>query len=192
MVVTSVAILAAGLTGSSSTALEATCHPVRFGGAVSHGQPFEQSLGGDLVFRLSPERHPANPPGWMIEVRSGAMPGPENELSWVVSPPYRFWNPRYLDTSHGWTAREAAEASRREFSFVVTAQEYRTAAEAVRKLLWPAAISEPELEEAQRALAGVRRATGTLTLLDSRIDEHAQGGSGRIEWIRFAVEICLP
>ncbi len=169
----------------------AACPTSRFGGEVSRGQPFEHPLGGDLVFHLAPS--PAgNPPGWTIEVRSPALPGPENEFSWVVTPPYRAWNPRYLDTSYGWSAREAITFGPRDFHFVTSGADYRSAAEAVRKLLWPAGLPERELEEARRDLDGVRRATGRLVILDSRLGGMAQGDPGRIEWIRFEVEVCLP
>lgn len=169
----------------------AACPTSRFGGEVTHGQPFERSLGGDLVFRLAPS--PAgNPPGWTIEVRSRALPGPENEFSWVVTPPYRAWNPRYLDTSYGWSARDAIAFGERDFHFVMTGADYRAAAEAVRKLLWPAGLPEGELDQARRALDGVPRATGRLVIFDSRLAGTEQGGPGWIEWIRFEVEVCLP
>lgn len=184
-----------GAAGSGVLAADVTCRPTGFGGEARDGQVFEYPLSKDLVFRLAPERQSANPPGWRIEVRSRMMPEPENELSWVVSPPYRFWNPRYLDTSYGWSARDAVQFGKREFSFVVTEQEYRVAAAAVRKLLWPAGLAEGELEDARQTLASVRRATGSLVVLDSRVDERVpgpHGGPGRIEWVRFAVEVCLP
>lgn len=159
---------------------------------MSHGQAFEHALASDLVFRLAPSGHPANPPGWTIEVRGRALPEPDNELSWVVTPPYRFWNPRYLDTGYGWSARDAVDYGPREFRFVTTATEYRAAAEAVRALLWPSEIAEAD---ARRTLDSVRRATGRLVVLEARVDEKAagpHGGPGRIEWLRFEVEVCVP
>ena len=185
-----VRILAAAgrTTEHAALAAEAACRPSRFAGEVVHGQAFERSLDEHLVFRLAPTGHPANPPGWTIEVRHRGMAGPE-ELSWVVTPPYRFWNPRYLDTSYGWSARDAVAAHRREFGFVTTAAEYRTAADAVRKLLWPADLPAPELEAARRALDSVRRASGTLTIIDSRV---TPGADGRIDWLRFELVVCLP
>jgi hypothetical protein len=152
-------------------------------------------LAPDLVFRLAPSGHPANPPGWTIEVRSRELPEPENELSWVVTPPHRFWNPRYLDTGYGWSARDAVDYGPREFRFVTTAADYLVAAQAVRKLLWPTGLPERALAEARRALESVRRATGRLIIVDARVDEKAasqHGGGGRIEWLRFEVEVCLP
>jgi hypothetical protein len=168
------------------------CRPSRFGGEVSHGQAFEHALAPDLVFRLAPEGHPANPPGWRVEVRSRALPEPENELSSLVTPPYRSWNPRYLDTSYGWSARDAVNYGPREFRFVTPATEYRAAVEAVRALLWPSGIAEAD---ARRTLDSVCRATGRLVILDARVDEKAvsqHGGPGRIEWLLFEVEVCLP
>ena len=103
--------------GAATLDAQPACRASRFDGEVSHGQAFEHELAPGLVFRLAPERHPANPPGWRIEVRSRAMPEPENELSWVVTPPYRFWNPRYLDTSYDrrhakrWTLFPASSSS---------------------------------------------------------------------------------
>lgn len=185
--------LAAAVAGTvaASHGPPSACRTSRFVGEVTHGQAFERPLDADLVFRLAPSRA-GSPPGWTIEVRGRVVPGPENEFSWVVTPPYRGWNPRYLDTSYGWSARDAIRFGQRDFHFVTTGGDYGLAAGSVQKLLWPAGIPERELEEARRALDGIRRGTGRLVILDSRLSGMEQGGPGRIEWIRFEVEVCLP
>jgi hypothetical protein len=94
-----------------ATSLADTCRPIEFRGEVEHGRAWERELGGGLVFRLAPSADPVLP-GWTIEVRSLDLPEDENELSWVVTLPYRGWNPRYLDVSYGLTAREVVRSRR--------------------------------------------------------------------------------
>ena len=73
-----------------------------------------------------------------------------------------------------------------EFEFALSVADYNRAEDAVRKLLWPAGVPDQELAEAERTLAAVKRARGTLRI------EAARVGAGLIEWLRFEVELCLP
>jgi hypothetical protein len=154
----------------------------RFTAEISRGQDFEREFGAGLLFRLRASKDPQTP-GWTIEVRPKAETNPEVEYSWVVTPPYRFFNPRYLEVSYGFSAKQIVEINPRDFNFVINRADYDAGAEAVRKLLWPVGIDDAQLDRARKVLDELPTCHGTLRILDSRV-----GNS--IEWLRFEVELC--
>ena len=168
------------------------CSPVEVAGAVAHGQLFEEEFGPGLLFRLVPAAHPKNPQGWTIEVRSRQHP--DHDYLMVATPPYRFSNPRYLDTSYGKTARQAVEWSPRRFRFVLTEGDYETLHEALEYLLWPGNYTRERVEGAEetwKKILASRTREGQLTMLDSRLGRAgADDESGRIDWLRFKAELC--
>jgi hypothetical protein len=156
--------------------------PTRFTAEISRGQDFEREFGSGLLFRLRASKDPQTP-GWTIEIRPKGETNPEVEFSWVVTPPYRFFNPRYLEVSYGLSAKQIVEISPRDFNFVRNRAAYDAGAEAVRKLLWPAGIDDAELDRARKALEELPTCRGTFRILDSRVGES-------IEWLKFEVELC--
>jgi hypothetical protein len=168
----------------SSTPLQA---PARFAAEVFRGQDSEREFGPGLIFRLRASRDPRTP-GWTIEVRPRGESTPEVEFSWVATPPYRFFNPRYLEVSYGYSAEQIVQINPREFRFVRNRAGYELASEAVRKLLWPSGITPEELERAEKTLADLETCRGILRILDSRIS--AAGGTESIDWLNFELELC--
>ncbi|MCI0354809.1 MAG: hypothetical protein L0099_07210 [Acidobacteria bacterium] len=110
----------------------------------------------------------------------------------MATPPYRFWNPRYVDVSYEYSARNAVAFTPRKFQFVLNREDYEKTEAAVRKLLWKSGHSERELEDARRWLEEVNKGTGSLHLLDARIAGDETNERGWIEWLKFEVELCLP
>jgi hypothetical protein len=165
------------------------CEVTRFAGIVEDGQSFEHVVNGDYTFRLQSTAD-SELSGWTIEVRTPRLAGPENELSAVATPPHRFWNPRYIETSYGWTARQAIEYGDREFSFV-RFEDYARLNEALVRLLWPNGATDAELEPARRTYDGMPRYPGRLRILDSTITPTSDG-TGRLGRVRFDVELCVP
>lgn len=171
-------------------AVAQTSPEVKFAGEVSYGETFEREFGSGLLFRLSANRVPQTP-GWTIEVRPKNETRPEVELVWVATPPYRFFNPRYLDISYGYSARETVAMNERAFSFVRDPRDYDRAEEAVRTLLWPYTFSEEQLKRAEETLKQVPTCQGVLRIVDHRLGPDPQA-SERIEWLKFEVELCGP
>ncbi len=171
-----------------------TCVATRFAGEVGKEQAFEKEFGPGLLFRLKPERHPANPQGWTIEVRSKA--NPEHDYLLVATPPYRSSNPRYLDTAYGMNARQAVEWSPRGFSFVLTEQDYQKLSDALEFLLWPGNYSSQQVKTAEKEwkeILAKRSIEGRLRILDSRIGSTGpEDEVGWIEHLKFEVELCVP
>lgn len=166
-------------------------------GEVRAGESWEAPFaGGRLRFRLRAARNaPPNPEGWTIEVGRADDPGERvDDYVWVATPPYRFSNPRYLDTSYGRTAPEAVAWSEREFGYAAGPAEYAALVGLVDTLLYPPEGLEPATRDAVTARwkARMDRAgRGVLRITDSDVVAPGPGlPAGRIERLAFAVTLC--
>lgn len=164
---------------------------VRFSGEVRSGEMFEKPVATGVLFRLSPSQDPSTP-GWRIEVYREQSIRPERELSWVATPPYRGWNPRYVEVSYGHDAKEVAATSPRNFSFVLTLLDQFKASAMVRKVLWPGGASAEQLKGVQRDLDSIPRGNGSLAILNFKLTGEEGEKAGHIEWLRFQVELSVP
>lgn len=166
-----------------------SCPDTVITGRIESGEAFEAPFGAGLVFRLDPEVSPKNPQGWTIRITPAAQPEPD--YSMVATPPYRFSNPRYLDTSYGITAEAALLWTPRQFGYVATQAGYEAAREAIGVLLWPAGHTEAEIADANTALSDLRTHRGGLWIEDGAITPpDADHPGGTIAWIQFRVEFC--
>ena len=161
---------------------------VSFAGDVQHGDTFEQSFGRALVFRLAPSPDPGVP-GWTIEIRRRGDADRERELSWLVTPPYRGWTPRYLDTSYGKSAAESVAITPREFAFLADPSDFDRAIDVVRRLLWPGNATDAQLDAARRTLDAVPTGRGQLHIRDATFGR-APDGAQHIARLAFAVTLC--
>lgn len=98
-------------------------------GRVTRGEGFAAGFGHDLVFHLEPEASPRNPQGWTIRVTPDS--DFSSDYSMIPTPPYRFSNPRYVNTAYWVTVEGALSMNLREFAFVIDAEEYWKAQEAL-------------------------------------------------------------
>lgn len=163
----------------------AYAEPQVFSGKISKGEVFEQALKDGLLFRLVPNSA-GNPPGWVIMVTPKDRS--RDDYVWVVTPPYRYWNPRYVDISYGMTAEEAVKMTPRDFSFVTNETDYKTADEAVNIVLWPAPFTKKEVEEATGKLEAVPKSKGTFTIVDASLSTGTDGNQ-EIQSLDFKVEL---
>lgn len=158
-----------------------------FSGEVSAGHEFRQSLNSGLEFVLKPE--------WEIAIVPKRAEGNCREFASVVNPPYRAHGDLEIDTSYGWSAKEAVTASPREFRFVTNCTGYRTESGRLNIVLWPYTATQQEFEDALAKLATSPLGQGRLWITASRISGRGEARNeqlGRIEWIRFSVEVKLP
>jgi hypothetical protein len=181
-------VLSAGLAGADAGWCPLPARRTAFGGAVRAGEVFEHDVGAGLVFRLAPT--PDAQPGWTIEVRARGDTDPQRELPWLATPPYRGWNPRYIDASYGVTAAETVARRAREFGFVADLTRWSEANEAAQLLLWPDRATAAELDAARRRLASVAPGRGRLVIRSARLGRGSDGAE-RIETLAFNVELCL-
>ena len=176
---------------------DTTCARLSFQGEAANGKSFEKAIGSGLQFRLNPSGG-----GWMIEM----VPERTEEIRYddyimIVTPPYHFGNPRYLDTGYGVSPRDSVHYSPREFNFVLDDKQFKKASHLVGLAVFSHPLSDTksqkELEkeslDAGAALMRFPVAKGRLWILDSRIKDSAGSeDTGSIEWIKFKVELQVP
>jgi len=167
------------------------CSDTTVVGRVDRGEAFSASFADGLLVRLEPEVFPANPQGWTLRVTPDS--DPVTDYSFVATPPYRFWNARYLDTSYGVSAEAALSMSRRDFQYLVTAADHEIGMEAISTVLWPGEYSDAEVAQARERLEELVTGHGTLWIEGGSVaapdEEHPLG---LIEWMSFRIEICTP
>jgi hypothetical protein len=176
---------------------EDQCLHLSFAGEVSAGQAFGRKFSKKLGFRLNPSQS-----GWTIEVISYEQTDSGNaEYSWVVNPPYRSYNVRYMDTTYGTTPSEAIKYSPRDFNFVLNEQQFKRASDLVEMAIMSHPLSDhrsqqeldKESMDAIQALEALPVAKGRLTIMNSRVaDPTEEGDFGSIEWLKFKVELHVP
>jgi len=161
---------------------------VRISGEVKRGEAFTRDIGQNLEFALRPV-----PDGWTITVSAkGVRPAGCDDLVWVATPPYRFFNQRYLDLSYATSPRQAVAMTPREFSFVLNCADYAVEEKRVTLLLWPNSATEAELQQARDKLGTSPLGKGRFFIRDSRITDPDGRNPGSIDWLRFDVELQLP
>ena len=192
-------VIAAGCGTVKTPFDEGTCILLSFRGEVSANQAFERRFGDGLLFRLVPEGEQF---GWDIEVVPD-RPGDtrQSEYTWVVTPPYHFWNPRYLDASYGMSASEAVRSSPRNFNFVLSEEQYKKAADLVALAVTSHPQSdkrsaeefEKESQDAANALFKFPVAKGRLIIFKSSIGTSDESGKqGFIKRLEFRVDLRVP
>ena len=174
---------------------EAQPRTVTFTGDVVKGRSFEQRIGANLFFRLVPQEL-----GWTIFV--GSKADAANNFCGIVTPPYRGVNALQIE---GWHFRNSdnsgpneigpknvnAPQELREFYFVLSEADYRTARDAVQILLWPYSYSKQQIDGAERAHANLPKGSGTLTIRDLELNTLDRGKQAGIDRVKFNVSLVL-
>jgi hypothetical protein len=115
------------------------------------------------------------------------------EFARVLTGPQRAHNPLELDAAYDWTAEQEVQTSPREFSFVTSCAEYRSASALLQIALGPE--SRSKFEEAAARLDALPAGRGRVWITDSRVThshDNIVAVNGAIEWMKFSVEIKLP
>lgn len=164
---------------------------VRFAGEVIDGQPFEYEVGHGLVFRLTPLGGDAAG-GWVIEIMPKVQP-PDGPVEFVAiaTPPYHFYNQRYLAAAYNYSAREAVAITPRTFYFVQSVADEQIANEVVNGALYPGVVSDREKERIAGESANLHLGRGQLRILRSRIANGKQGEPDIIAWVKFDVVLSF-
>lgn len=159
-----------------------------FSGEVSDGEEFHRIINDKLEFRLRAS-------DWTIEVSPRVTKSGCEEFASVVSPPYRGHNALHFDESYGVTAEEEVSWSPREFEFVTNCEDYSIEAKRLEIVLWPYSFTKQEADKALAELGTSPVGKGRLWVTASRVSHASDTPDdklGKIEWMRFAVEIRLP
>jgi hypothetical protein len=171
---------------------------VRLWGEVAQGLMFRKSIGRGLDFVLSPETMGSGITGWTIQVAPhGKPPHPEcADYVWVVTPPFRFMNARFLSTAYGFTAQEAVQMSPREFNFVLNCMDYRAERELLERYFSAYKYSEEEVDADLARRGTIRQGRGRLWIRDTKYTPGDKSTHppkyGEIHWIKFEVRIKFP
>lgn len=161
---------------------------LRIEGEIASGHTFSQDIGHGLVFLLEPT--PGHPDvGWRIRIEPKDQPadGPI-EFSGVATPPYRRYNPRFLEASWGNSASDAVKMSPRIFYFVQSVDDEHRAEECLNVLNYPTDASDEEKVRVAAEQKEILLGQGELRILKSHLGHPKPlAEEGTIESIRFEV-----
>jgi hypothetical protein len=174
-------------TVSASSSAETS--QVRFTGEVYEGTVFDREVGHDLVFRLTPLTGDAAG-GWVIEIVPKLQPPDEPaEFLAIATPPYHFYNERYLAGAYGYSTKEAVAINPRRFNFVLTIADDHIAEDVVNSAIYPSTTSDQEKQRIASEAAGVNLGHGELRILKSRVRFGKDGSSDAIAYLKFEVAL---
>ncbi len=199
------AALMTALIAASGAATAAQCRSFSIIGELAAGETFKRAISPELSFRLEPSRA-VDEGGWTFEIGPTvprAQLGAESEFKqyvYVLTPPYRFGNTRYVDTRYGTTAQDAVADTPRPFWFLARRADGAAASAALNLVLWPQQQDGAQ-DRGLAALAALPRGQGRFHILDSRItpgtavsfsgDQRADA-YGAIRWLKFRVDLIVP
>jgi hypothetical protein len=154
-----------------------------FDGTLHRGERFERDITRNLVFRLDPFDG-----GWNIVV---AQPGKSENFAGIVHLPLRFdYTLEILGWHFGHT--EGRPQPVREFTFVLSMEDYVRVDKERVVLLWPYSYSTAEVEKAQQFGARVRCGKGRLVLSDVKVTAADDPAAADIQELAFHAEFSVP
>ena len=163
---------------------------VHIAGEITRGKTFQQDIGHGLVFRLAPSQ-PWPDVGWKVEITPKTEPddGPI-EFSAVATPPYRMYNPRYLEASYGNSAKDAVQMTPRVFYFAQSVDDEHRAEECLNAAMYPTDVSDEEKVRVVAEQGLIQLGKGELRILKSRIGHgKTMTDAGTIDYLRFEVDL---
>jgi hypothetical protein len=158
-------------------------------GEISSGDSFVRDIGNGLIFRLVPSPDGFGN-GWDIEIAPKEIPaGSYSEYSAIVTPPYHFYNLRYVNASYGVTAGQAVAISPRAFQFAETPEDMQAASVVVNSIIY--SVDWPSQKDSLAAAAAkVPLGAGEFRILRSRITPGKNNEDlGSIDWLKFEVRL---
>ena len=174
---------------SAAQRAEAEASEVRFSGEVFAGKRFVYDIGHGLVFGLQPLTGDGGG-GWVIEIVPKVQPpGDPVEFSEIATPPYHFYNDRYLAAAYGYSAKEAAQMTTRKFNFVLSVADEDKANDVVNAMLYPSAISEDEKARIARESTSVQLGHGEFHITHSHVTLGKGNTPDSIDVLKFEVVV---
>jgi hypothetical protein len=168
---------------------QAEASEVRFGGEIFAGKEFIYDIGHGLVFGLQPLTGDGGG-GWVIEIVPKVQPpGDPVEFSEIATPPYHFYNDRYLAAAYGYSAKEAAQMTTRKFNFVLSVADEDKANDVVNAMLYPSAASDEEKDRIARESAGVQLGHGEFHITHSHVTLGKGDIPDSIDMLKFEVVV---
>ncbi|HEX4075720.1 MAG TPA: hypothetical protein VHX49_10005 [Candidatus Acidoferrales bacterium] len=162
---------------------------VRFSGEVLPGKPFVHDIGHGLVFGLAPLTGEGGD-GWVIDIVPKAQSADDPvEFSEIVTPPYHFYNDRYLAAAYGYSAKEAVQMTTRKFNFVLSVSDEQKANDVVNAALYPVTTSDDEKDRIARESASLQLGHGEFHITHSHVTLGKGDTPDSIDVLKFDVTI---
>jgi len=166
-----------------------SCHSITLTGELKAGDHFEKVIGGELVYRLKPERLGPDGKlhGWRISLVS--LHEPDRDYIYPANSPLRFNGLQILGPSYGDDTKMSL-AHPHEMRFLLGRADYDRISPLLTNALWP--YSAPHPDKADEEYVGALRTlvTGQLKFTVGAYD--ADPVSGSIRWINFQAEFTTP
>ncbi len=179
--------LAVSIVGQPMAAMP--CHSIALTGELQSGNRFEKAIGGELVFRLEPERlgPEGEVHGWRISLVSSHER--DHDYIYPVNPPLRFNGLQILGPSYGDDTKTSL-AHPHEMRFLLNRADYDRLSPLLTNALWP--YSAPDPDQAADEYIGALKAlvVGQLKLTVRTYDADPVNGS--IRRIEFQAEFTTP
>jgi hypothetical protein len=140
-----ICLLLLGLTVSIVGQPMAACHSITLTGEQQSGDRFEKVIGGELVFRLEPERlgRDGELHGWRISL--APLHEPDRDYIYPVNPPLRFNGLQILGPSYGDDTKTSL-AHPHEMRFMLDRADYDRISPLLTNALWPYSAPHPDDE----------------------------------------------
>jgi hypothetical protein len=162
---------------------------VRFSGEVFAGKRFVYDIGHGLVFGLQPLTGDGGG-GWVIEIVPKVQaPDDPVEFSEIATPPYHFYNDRYLAAAYGYSAKEAVQMTTRKFNFVLSVADEDKANDVVNAMLYPSAMSDDEKARIARESTSVQLGHGEFHMTHSHVTLGKGDTPDSIDMLKFEVVV---
>jgi hypothetical protein len=164
---------------------------VQFSGEVLAGKRFLHDIGRGLVFGLQPLTGNGGG-GWVIEILPKVQsPDDLVEFSEIVTPPYHFYNDRYLAAAYGYSAKEAVRMATRKFNFVLSVSDEQKANDVVNAALYPLTTSDEEKDRIARESTTLQLGHGEFHITHSHVTLGKGDTPDSIDFLKFEVVLNL-
>jgi hypothetical protein len=182
-------LLGSVISAAGQATLSMSCHSITLTGELQSGHHFEKAIGGNLIFRLDPERlgPEGELNGWQISLVSSREP--QHDYIYPVNPPLRFNGLQILGPSYGDDTRKSL-AHPHEMRFLLYRADYDRIWPLLTNALWPYSAPHPDQAGDEYVSALKVLAMGQLTLTVRGYDADPVNGS--IRQIKFQAEFTAP
>jgi hypothetical protein len=171
-------------------AAEAETSEVRFSGEVLAGKEYVHTIGHGLDFGLEPLTGNGGG-GWVIEIVPTVQASDNPvEFSEIATPPYHFYNDRYLAGAYGYSTKEAMQMTTRKFNFVMSVSDEQKANDVINAQLYPSAIAnDDEKVRIARESAAVELGHGEVHITHSHVTLGKGNTPDAIDILKFDVVV---
>jgi hypothetical protein len=161
---------------------------LRFTAEVVAHEEFQKTFAPKLIFRLEP--YAGADSGWSIRIAPmSESGGPAIDCIGAVEAPLHGDTKIEIEPADN-DSRKSPAWRQRNFEYVATASECRSAWELMNNANYNAKLSEAEREQASVKLGQVPRRRGKFAILDARFGPAtSQNAHGTIEWLKFEVDL---